>query len=91
MSELLDKQVIVQKEENLRGSHKLSQAHEKVCDEMKQTKTKKRHAHKNVIEGRKLFITPIQNTSENDLHKLWGKDYGYDDGYDEGTIWLVNE
>ena len=33
MSELFDKQVNAQKEENFRGSRKLPQAHEKVCDE----------------------------------------------------------
>ena len=33
MSELLDKQVNAQKEKNFRGSRKLPQAHEKVCDE----------------------------------------------------------
>ena len=41
---------------------------------------------KNIIEGRKPFITPIQNTGENDLHELRGNDYGYN----EGTICLVN-
>ena len=29
---------------------------------------------------------PIQNTGENDLHELWGNNYGYS----EGTICLVN-
>ena len=38
MSELLDKQVDAQKEKIFGGSHKLPQAHEKVCDEMKQRK-----------------------------------------------------
>ena len=33
MSELLDKQVNAQKEKIFRGSCKLPQAHEKVCDE----------------------------------------------------------
>ena len=37
MSELLHKQVNAQKVKNFWGSHKLSQAYEKVCDEMKQT------------------------------------------------------
>ena len=79
MSELLDKQVNAQKEKNFQGSLKLPQTHEKVCDEMKQTK-KKRCARKNVFEGRKPFITPIQNTGENDLHELQGNDYGYNEG-----------
>ena len=33
MSELFDKQVNAQKEKSFRGSRKLPQAHEKVCDE----------------------------------------------------------
>ena len=86
MSELLDKQVNAQKEKNFWGSRKLLQAHEKVCDEMKQTNKKKRCMRKNVIEGRKPFITLIQNTGENDLHELRRNDYGYN----EGTICLVN-
>ena len=40
MSELLDKQVNAQKEKNFQGSCKLLQAHEKVCNEMKQTNKK---------------------------------------------------
>ena len=40
MSELLDKQINAQKGKNFGGSRKLPQAHEKVCDEMKQTKKK---------------------------------------------------
>ena len=40
MSELFDKQVNAQKEKNFRGSRKLPQAHEKVCDE-NETKKKK--------------------------------------------------
>ena len=34
-------------------------------------------SHKNVIEGRKPFITPLQKTGQNYLHDLWGNDYGY--------------
>ena len=41
---------------------------------------------KNVIEGRKPFITSIQESGENDLHELKVNDYGYN----EGTICLVN-
>ena len=33
MSELLEKQVNAQKEKSFRGSHKLPQTHDKVCDE----------------------------------------------------------
>ena len=53
MNELLDKQVNAQKEKNFWGSHKLPQAHKKVCNEMKQTR-KKQYTHKNVIEGSPL-------------------------------------
>ena len=74
MSELLDKQVNAQKEKNFWGSRKLLQAHKKVCNEMKQRK--KRCTRKNVIEGRKPFITPIQNTGENDLR---GNNFGYNE------------
>ena len=41
MSELLDKQVHAQKEKNFRGSRKLPQAHEKVCDENETNKQEK--------------------------------------------------
>ena len=41
---------------------------------------------KNVIHGRKPFITPKQKTGENDLHELLGNDCGYN----EGTICVVN-
>ena len=50
MSELLDKQVSAQKEKNFGDSRKLPQAHEKVCDEMKQ---RKNDACKNAIKLRK--------------------------------------
>ena len=46
MSELFDKQVNAQKEKNFRGSSKLPQAHEKVCDEMKESRRKKRRVPK---------------------------------------------
>ena len=41
MIELLDKQVHAQKEKNFRGSRKLPQAHEKVCDENETKKQEK--------------------------------------------------
>ena len=45
MSELLDKQEVnAQKEKNFGGSRKLPQAHEKVCDKMKQTNKEKNDA-----------------------------------------------
>ena len=78
MSELLDKQVNAQKEKNFQGSRKLLQAHEKVCNEMKQRKT--RCTHKMLLkEG-----TPYNAHTK--YHELWGNDYGYN----EGTICLVN-
>ena len=45
MSELFDKEVNAQKEslkKNFRGSRKLSQAHEKVCDENETKKQRKK-------------------------------------------------
>ena len=86
MSELLDKQVNAQKEKIFRGSRKLLQAHEKVCDENERRIRKKRRARKNLIRGRKPFITPKQKTGENNLHELLGNDCGYN----EGTICVVN-
>ena len=41
---------------------------------------------KNAIHGRKLFITPIRRTDENDLDEPQGNDYGYN----EGTVYLVS-
>ena len=38
MSELFEKQVNAQKEKSFRGSHKLPQAHKKVCDENERKK-----------------------------------------------------
>ena len=64
MSELFDKQVNAQKEKNFRGSRKLLQAHEKVCNE---NETRKNNAHKNVIDGGKHFIRCIRKTGENDF------------------------
>ena len=86
MSELLDKQVNAQKEKIFQGSRKLPQAHEKVCDENESRIRKKRRVRKNVINGRKPFITSKQKTGENDLHELLGNDCGYN----EGTICVVN-
>ena len=51
-----------------------------------ETKKKKQCTRKNVIHGRKPFIIPIQEASENDLHELQVNNYGYN----EGTICLVN-
>ena len=43
MSELFDKQVNAQKEKIFRGSHKLPQAHEKVCDENEESRIRKKN------------------------------------------------
>ena len=61
MNELFDKEVNAQKEslkKNFRGSRRLPHAHEKVCDENERNKEirKKRHARKNVFDGRRAFI-----------------------------------
>ena len=48
MSELLDKQVHAQEEKNFRGSRKLPQPHEKVCDE-NETKKQKNDARVKII------------------------------------------
>ena len=53
---------------------------------MKVELEKKRCVRKNVIHGRKPFITPKQKTGGNDLHELLGNDCGYN----EGTICVVN-
>ena len=87
MSELFDKEVNAQKEslkKYFRGSCKLPQAYKKVCDE-NETK-KKRHARKNVIDGRKHFIGHLRKTDENNLDKLRVNN----SGHNEGTICLVN-
>ena len=51
MSELLDKQVNAQKEKIFRGSRKLPQAHEKVCNEMKV-----KELEKNNVRVKMLFM-----------------------------------
>ena len=58
----------------------------KCAMKMKETRIRKRHARKNITHRRKPFITPIQETSENDLHQLWANNCGHN----EGTICLVN-
>ena len=85
MSELLDKQVNAQNEKIFRGSSKLPQAHEKVCNENESKIRKKQRTRKSIIHGRKPFITPKPKTSENDLHELLGNDCGCN----EGTICAV--
>ena len=66
MSELLDKQVNALKEKIFRGSRKLLQAHEKVCDENEgRKKQEKNGTHvKNVFNERKWFISHTRGTGE---------------------------
>ena len=90
MSELVDKQVNVQKEslKKTSGIHaKLPQAHEKVCDENERNKEKKRRAPKIFFDGRKEFIRCVRKTRVMDINRLQVNDYSYI----EGTICLVNE
>ena len=49
----MDKQVNAQKEKSFRGSRKLLQAHEKVCDE---NETKKQRKRKNDAHVKMLFM-----------------------------------
>ena len=92
MSELVDKQVNVQKEslKKTSGIHaKLPQAHEKVCDENERNKQrkKKRRAPKIFFDGRKEFIRRVRKTRVMDIKRLQVND----SSYIEGTICLVNE
>ena len=86
MSELVDKQVTVQKE-NLKktsGVHaKLPKAHEKVCDE-KETNIEKTTG---AFDGRKKFIRRVcvRKTHIMDIQRLQVND----SSYIEGTICLV--
>ena len=90
MSELVDKQVNVQKE-SLRktsGVHtKLPQAHEKVCDENERNKEKKRRAPKIFFDRRKEFIRRVRKTRIMDIKRLQVNN----SSYIEGIICLVNE
>ena len=67
MSELFDKEVNTQKEKSS-GVHASSRKPtKKVCDETETKKQeKKRHARKNVIDGRKHYIGRLRKTGEND-------------------------
>ena len=62
------------KEEIFQGSHKPTK---KYAMKMKQ---RKKRTHKNVIDGRKPFIKPVQKTGENDLHNLRVNDYACNEG-----------
>ena len=73
MSELFDKQVNAQKEKIFRGSRKLPQAPaspRKVCDENESSRIrKKRHACKNVFDGRGEFIRHLWKGHVMDINK----------------------
>ena len=56
------------------GSHKLPQAHRKVCDENETNKQRKNDKHKNVFDGRRHFIGSIQETGEDSLDNHWVND-----------------
>ena len=70
MSELFDKQVNAQKEKSFRGSCKILQAHEKVCDENESRIRKKRRACNNVIDGRGEFIRRLWKCRVIDINEL---------------------
>ena len=77
MSELLDKQVNAQKENNTSGVHFLCAM--KMKQRNKETR-RKRRARKNIIHGRKPFITFMLRNGESDLHEPQGDDYEYNEG-----------
>ena len=89
MSELIDKQVNVQKEslKKTSGVHaKLPQAHKKVCDENERNKEKNDERLKYFC-CRKEFIRRVRKTRVMDIKRLQVND----SSYIEGTICLVNE
>ena len=55
-----------------RGSRKLLQAHEKVCDENETNKQRKKNDTrvKNIIDGRRAFIRYTQKTCAMDINQL---------------------
>ena len=78
-------------EKNFRGSHKILQAHEKVCNENASRSRirirKKRQVPKIFFDGRKEFIRHMRKTHLMDIKLLQFND----SSYIEGTICLVNE
>ena len=90
MSELVDKQVNVQKEslKKLPGFTQNSRKPTKKCAmKMKETKKKKRRAPKIFFYRRKEFIRRVQKIRVMDIKQLQVND----SSYIEGTICLVNE
>ena len=73
------------KEKNFWGSHKLLQAHKKVCDE-KETRKNDERLKYFLMEGQE-FIRCVWKTRVMDIKRLQIND----PSYIEGTICLVNE
>ena len=71
---------------NLMKNASSSKLPKKYATKMKETK-KKLYMHKNVIDGRKHFISHIRKTGENNFNELW---VNYP-GHNKGTIYLVNQ
>ena len=88
MSELVDKQVNVQKEslKKLPGSTQNSRKPTKKCT-MKMKETNKRRVPKIFFDRRKEFIRRVRKTRILDIKRLQVND----SSYIEGTICLVNE
>ena len=61
---------------NFRGSHKLPQAHEKVCNENERRK-KEQQAPKIIFDGRKEFIRRVRKTRLMDIKRLQVNDSSY--------------
>ena len=84
MSELVDKQVNVQKGslKKTSGVHaKLPQAHEKVCDENERNKQRKNDRRlKLFFDGRKEFIRRVRETRVMDIKRLQINDSSYIEG-----------
>ena len=81
MSELFDKEVNAQKEKTS-GVHTSSHKPTKKCAMKMKQRNKKRHACKNVIDGRKHLIGCLRKTGENGLDQLRDNN----SGHNEGTI-----
>ena len=72
MSELFDKQVNAKKRKTYGvHTHKLLQAHKKVCDENERKKQRRKNdVHKNVVDGRREFIGRMWKSSIIDSKEL---------------------
>ena len=83
MSELFDKQVNAQQEKSsgvYASSCKPTKCAMKM-KEMKETNKQKKHCkHKNVIDGKKQFISCTRRNGKNDLNELQVNDSGHSEG-----------